>query len=173
MSDPYLGQITMMANNFAPKGYAYCNGTLLAIKGNESLFSLLGTTWGGNGTTNFALPEMRGRVPMGQGSGPGLTHRHLGQGFGVEQVTLNINQLPSHPHDLNASANPTDVSSAQGAVVSTANRAMYGPSAAPPDYALDPGSIGRAGGGRSHTNMMPYLCVGFVIALQGVYPSRN
>lgn len=177
MSEPFLGEIIMFAGNFAPRGWALCDGQLLAISSNTALFSILGTTYGGDGRTTFALPDLRGRVPVHPGSGPGLTKRNLGQRGGSETNTLTSNQLPSHSHSVNAK-------NANGnSNVPAANHTLgaFGQSAPPsgiyssdaPDTALLPSTIGNTGGGQSVNNMEPFECVNFIIALQGVFPSRN
>lgn len=166
MSDPFLGEIRMMANNFAPRNWAYCSGQLLSISQNTALFSLLGTTYGGDGRTSFALPDLRGRVPIHEGSGVGLPSYSLGQRGGEETVTLNVNQLPAHSHTVRADTNNTQQSPfdhyiGQLPFESSANGVMGSE------------SIGLVGGGQSHQNMQPFLTIGFCIALAGIYPSRN
>lgn len=177
MSDPFLGEIKMFAGNFAPRGWALCDGQLLAISQNDALFSLLGTLYGGDGRTTFALPDLRGRAPMHQGSGPGLTPRGLGARGGVERVTLTESQIPTHAHgvaNLRATGNPADTSDPAGNSLGLAD--IY--SLVTPDAALSAGSAsadpdtGAAGANQSHSNMPPYLAVYFIIALAGIYPSR-
>ncbi len=165
--EPFLGQIVMFAGNFAPRGWAFCDGQLLPISQNQALFSILGTTYGGDGRTTFALPDLRGRVPMHQGRGPGLSDRRLGQKGGQETVTLTTNQLPSHNHSLNISSNDHGQKPSSSQVL--------GPSAFDdnPDVTLKSSSIGNTGGGQPHNNVQPFGCVNFIIALQGVFPSRS
>ncbi len=187
--DPFIGMIVMFGGNFAPRGWALCDGQLLAISSNTALFSILGTTYGGDGRTTFALPELRGRVAMHAGHGPGLTDRRLGSKGGVENVTLNTTQIPSHSHILNAAAtgslnvvredgNTTEPAGASLANVSPDTTNVYNNSTAP-DAAARAGSItlggstAAAGGNLGHTNMQPYQCVNYIIALLGVFPSRN
>ncbi|MEO9131211.1 MAG: tail fiber protein [Sphingomonas sp.] len=180
MSNPYLGEIRMFAGNFAPRANALCNGQLLAIQQNTALFALLGTYYGGNGTTNFALPDMRGRVPINQGQGPGLSNYNIGQQAGTETVTLTQGTTPQHTHVVNAT---TDV----GNLTGPSNKAMPaeptngttpGTLYVAPPNALSPvamasGSVSMTGGSQPHQNMMPTLCITFIIALQGIFPSRN
>jgi microcystin-dependent protein len=164
MSEPYIAEIKIVSFNFAPKGYALCNGQLLPINQNQALFSLLGTTYGGNGQTTFALPNLQGRVPIHFGS------HTLGEASGQENVTLNISQLPAHNHLVSASnANPDQGSPAGN--MWAGNTGAY--SSASPDSSMNPASISSAGGSQPHTNMQPYLVMNFVIALQGIFPSRN
>ncbi len=178
MVTPYLGEVRMFGGNFAPAGWALCNGQILAIASNAPLFSLLGTTYGGNGQTNFGLPDLRGRLPMHQGTGQGLTPRVIGELGGVENVTLTADELPSHSHALNAT-------SADGGLPSPANGLPATPkNGATPYLYLVPGtsqvnpvamgaSITPNVGGQPHDNLMPSLCVSFIIATAGVFPSRN
>lgn len=172
MSEPFVGEIRMFAGNFAPRGWAFCDGQLLAVSQNDALFSLLGTIYGGDGRTTFGLPDLRGRIPIHQGTGPGLSPRRLGAKSGGENETLTTNQLASHTHDWNANTAPGTGSSPQGKVTAQ--------SAAPriyrnEDQAIDLASttIANNGGSRSHTNLMPTLCINFIIALVGIYPSRQ
>ena len=174
MSQPYLGEIRMFGGNFAPRGNALCNGQLLAISQNTALFSILGTTYGGNGTSNFALPDLRGRVPIHMGQGPGLSNYVLGQQDGSEAVTLNTTQIPSHTHIANChseagnSKDPTNNVWSKDAGVSSA---VF--SNATPDGIMNPNAIAPAGGNQPHTNIQPYLTITFIIALEGIFPSRN
>lgn len=171
MSEPFIGEIRMFAGNFAPRGWAFCNGELLAISSNTALFSLLGVAFGGDGRTTFGLPDLRGRMPMHAGMGPGLTPRSLGARGGVETVTLTTAQLPSHSHALiGTSATPTTAAPTD-AQLPTGTSRVYGSGAA--DAPLAASSIQSAGGSSAHENMPPYLTVNFIIALQGIYPSRS
>lgn len=185
--EPFIGMIVMFGGNFAPRGWALCDGTLLSISQYQALFSILGTTYGGDGRTTFALPPMRGRVPMHAGSGPGLTTRRLGEKSGVENVTLNTTQIPSHTHGINASGtlrvvredgNTAEPAGAAIANVSPDTSMAYNNSTAP-DADAAAGSVQlsvqalNTGGNQHHTNMQPYLAVNFIIALEGTYPSRN
>jgi microcystin-dependent protein len=172
MSEPFVGQITMFAGNFAPRGWAYCDGQLLAISQNDVLFSLLGTIYGGDGRTTFGLPDLRGRVPIHVGQGPGLTNRPIGAKSGSETVTVTTNQMPAHNHALNASTDPAGDTSPVGNVTATSTGAsIYGGTGTPVDLATS--AVANTGGSQPHSNVMPFLCVSFIIALFGIYPSRN
>lgn len=174
MSEPFVGEIRMFAGNFAPRGWAFCDGQLLAISQNDALFSLLGTIYGGDGRTTFGLPDMRGRIPLHQGQGPGLSSRRLGAKFGDESVTLTTNQLPSHSHGSVACNTAATTDSPQGKVLAKPNTEdMYTAPTAGTNVSLSPATIINSGGSRSHTNLMPTLCVNFIMALVGIYPSRN
>ena len=167
--EPFLAQIVMFAGNFAPRGWAYCDGQLLAISQYSALFSLLGTTYGGDGRSTFALPDLRGRLAMHPGNGPGLTPRSLGQRGGSEQNTLTANQMPSHNHALaaNEEANADDPNGSFIAGTGAKTFASTG------GATMNAASIGNTGGGQSVNNIQPFECVNFIIALQGTYPSRN
>ena len=175
MSNPFLGEIRMFAGNFAPKGWALCNGQLLPISQNTALFALLGTTYGGNGTSNFALPNLQGSAPLMAGLGNGLTPRVLGESGGESSVTLNSAQLASHSHAVAASdaaggqtPGPTTVWS------KVSHRGIDAYSSDPGTRPLmSPTALSRAGGSQPHNNLMPYLTVNFIIALQGIFPARN
>lgn len=169
MSSPYLGMIIMFGGNFAIRSWAFCNGQLLSIAQNTALFSLLGTTYGGNGQTTFGLPNLQGRVPMHWGSGAGLTPRVLGESAGVENVTLITNQIPAHNHTLNAK------DTAAGDTLPNNNVFSEGATyvAGPPNAVMNPAAIGLTGGNQPHTNVQPFQCVTFLIALQGIFPSRS
>ena len=173
MSEPYVGEIRMFAGNFAPRGWAFCDGQLLAVSQNDALFSLLGTIYGGDGRTTFGLPDVRGRVPLHQGSGPGLSPRRLGSKSGAEKVTLTTNQMPSHTHTLSGSSNVATESDPQNNLLAetVAPASLY--RATQPSLSLSSKSINSEGGSRSHTNLMPFLCINYIIALFGIYPSRN
>jgi microcystin-dependent protein len=183
MSDYFLGQIVMFGGNFAPRGYAFCNGQLLPISQNTALFSLLGTTYGGDGRTTFALPDLRSRLPVDWGQGPGLSNYALGQTGGSETVTIDVTTMPSHNHTFNATvATATANTIANNLLPAQPTEALgtpqfYGNDVAgqPPitPVALNPNVCGRTGGGQSHSNLMPSLCITFIIALQGIFPSRN
>jgi microcystin-dependent protein len=177
MATPFIGQITLFAGNFAPRGYAFCNGQLLPIQQYTALFSLLGTTYGGNGQTNFALPDLRGRVPIHAGQGPGLSNYQLGQRAGQEAVTLTASEIPSHGHtaSVNASSGAPNTVSPGGAVpaVSAQGNAYATGSPTLTAMSASAATVGLAGNNQPHTNMQPYLALNFIIALQGIYPSRN
>lgn len=170
MSDQYVGEIRMFAGNFAPVDWEFCNGQLLAISGNEALFSLLGTTYGGDGTTNFGLPDLRGRLPIGQGTSSFGSIYQRGQMGGTEEVTLQSGQLPAHSHTLNVSGASTQAGPGQ---------AFWGPGEAnlysntAPDGKMSTAALGAAGGNQAHDNMMPYLPLSFIIATVGNYPTTD
>ncbi|ASN83104.1 phage tail protein [Deinococcus ficus] len=166
MSEPFLAEIRLTSFNFAPKGWAMCNGQLLPINQNQALFSLLGTAYGGNGQTNFALPDLRGRRPM-HASGP-----YPGQMAGQELHTLNTNEVPAHNHALNASSSPgSAIGPAGNVLAATGEVALYTDGAG--SVALNSSSIQAVGGGQPHENRPPYLVLNYIIALQGIFPSRN
>jgi microcystin-dependent protein len=172
MSEPFVGEIRMFAGNFAPRGWAFCDGQLLAVSQNDALFSLLGTIYGGDGRTTFGLPDLRGRIPIHAGHGPGLSERRLGAKSGAEKVTLTVNQMPSHTHPMQASSQNAIQTSPQGTVLGqTTSIDLFRVTA--PDSSMNGESISNVGGSRSHTNLMPYLCIHFIIALVGIYPSRH
>ncbi len=170
--EPYLGQIAIVSFEFAPQGWALCQGQLLPINQYAALFDLIGTTYGGDGQTNFALPDLRGRVPISQGAGPGLQDYVLGQVGGEEQVSLTIAQIPAHTHPLlgqsalGSSANPTgNIWAAQSRL------SVY--SSTVPDSPMGSGAIGTAGGGLPHDNRSPYVTINYIIALVGIFPSQS
>lgn len=166
MAEPFLGEIRLMSFNYAPQGWALCNGQFLAINQNQALFALLGTTYGGNGQTTFALPDLRGRVPVHLGSG-----HTLGERAGAEAVTLAVNQLPSHTHRVNAKAAATGgVATPNGNYLGGGNN-VYGTQGTP--TTLSAATVGNTGGSQAHTNLQPYLTISFCIALQGIFPSQN
>lgn len=186
MSQPYLGQIEAFPFNFTPKGWQPCQGQLLAISQNQALFALLGTTYGGNGTTNFALPDLRGRVAMGQGNGNGLTSRILGEQLGEETHTILITETPAHNHTVNTAPNAStanNVDTPSGTVVlATATGTQgstpltinpYAPTPPAPNTALAASAIVANNGGQSHSNMMPCLALQFCIAMSGIFPTRS
>lgn len=181
MSNPFLGEIRMIGSNYAPAGWAFCNGQLMAISQNSALFALLGTTYGGNGTTTFALPDLRGRVPMGFGNGPGLTPRVLGEIEGTENVTLLSTNLPAHTHLVSLSSPATTslgtlMEPGPGAIPAASNQrnAQYAPSAsANTQLPVSAGNTGSAGNNSPVSVMQPSLAMNFIIALQGIFPSRN
>ncbi len=179
MSTPYVGQIMMFGGSFAPSGYAFCNGQTVPINQNPTLYALIGTTYGGNGTTTFNLPDLQSRLPVHQGQGTGLSNYVIGQAAGTEQVTLTSSNMPQHSHALNAtttqSNSPTiGASVIPGAVGSTLHFYLtQGSGPAPVLYQMAGGACTPAGNNLPHANLMPSLCITFVIALQGVYPSQN
>ena len=172
MSEPFVGEIRMFAGNYAPQGWAFCDGQLLAVSQNEVLFSLFGTIYGGDGRTTFALPDMRGRIALHQGTGPGLSPRKIGSRGGGEQVTLTGSQIASHSHDWNANTADATGTAPQGKVTATPQGfRIFEPADQNTD--LDASTIVSTGGGQAHGNLMPTLCVNFIVALLGIYPSRN
>jgi len=179
MASPFLAQILMFGGNFAPKNYAFCNGQLLAINQNQALFSLLGTTYGGNGTTNFALPNLQSSLPLGFGQGPGLSNYVQGQTGGSASVTLTQSTTPAHSHTFNAtttSASSATIGSTLVPAKPTVTNASAYAAGSSPALVLDPmaaNACGVAGGSQPHSNLMPSLCITFAIALNGVFPSRN
>lgn len=179
---PDLAMIYLFAGNFAPSGYQMCNGQILAISTNTALFSLVGTTYGGNGQNTFALPDLRGRVPIHEGQGPGLSLYNLGQAGGTESVTLTTAQIPSHSHAFNVNAGiGTTASPGSTTYLSAGPVTGSGPNASllktyttsASNISLGPNTIGATGGTQPHSIIQPYLAVTYVIAMQGVYPSRN
>ena len=178
MADPFLGEIRIFAGNFAPKGWALCDGQLLSVSQSDALFSLLGTTYGGDGRTTFAVPDLRGRLPVHVGRGPGLTSWDMGQRTGSERVTLTTNQVPTHDHPFmatNQEATDTAMSGKVLAKVPTGpnNDMFYAPPTGTLENNLIAGSIQPTGGSQAHNNIMPYLCLNYIIALVGTYPSRS
>lgn len=179
MSQPYIGEIRLFGGNFAPRDWFFCNGQILSIAEYETLYALIGTTYGGDGVQTFALPDLRGRLAVGEGTGPGLTPRVIGESSGTEQVTLTVQQIPGHSHAAlatTAAGNlPGPTSAAVPASPSGANSTLYSiPGTTPFAYQnFLPGTIGVTGGNQPHTNLMPSLCVSFIIATAGVFPSRN
>lgn len=176
MSEPYLGMIIIVPYNFAPRGWAFCNGQILPIAQNTALFSLLGTTFGGNGQTTFALPDLRGRVSNSSGQGPGLSSYDLGQVGGTESETITINQMPAHNHQVACLNAPGDASKVAGrflgnlTVPSDGAAVIYGSTA---DGLMAPTMITNTGGSQPISLLQPYLTLNYCIALEGIFPSRN
>lgn len=170
MSEPFLGEIRMVSFDFPPRGWALCNGQLLPINQNQALFALLGTTYGGNGQTNFALPSMQGRTPLHFGAGPGLSDRLQGEVLGSETVTLLAAQLPTHSHPRAVCDSAAALTSAASTIPARTAAPIYRSSA----LALVPTGVASlpSGGSQPHPNMMPFLTISFIIALQGIFPSR-
>jgi microcystin-dependent protein len=166
MAQPYVGEIRMFAGNFAPAGWMFCEGQLLPISENETLFQLIGTTYGGDGQSTFALPDLRGRLPLHQGNG-----LILAETGGAEEITLTVQQIPAHSHPMLASTNNASVANATNNVLAqipTYTPYITGFTANSP---LSPASIGSVGGSQPHTNFQPYLCIDFIISLFGIFPS--
>ena len=168
--DPFVAEIRIFPFNFAPRGWAWCDGQLLPLSQNTALFSLLGTTYGGNGKTNFALPDLQGRAPMHPGQGPGLSLHDLGETGGVETVSLLQSEIPSHTHQMRVSGDDGNSRSPTNNYVGVGNN-IFAPAANL--TSMNPNAIAPAGGDQPHNNMMPYLTFYFNIALQGVFPPRT
>ncbi len=173
MSSPFIGEIRMFAGTFAPVGWAFCAGQLMPISENETLFNLIGTTYGGDGQETFGLPDLQGRAPVHLGQGPGISQNYvIGEKFGVESVTVSVPQLPVHSHPMLASTDTANqITGANGVVAATPQLSIY--FTAPADGALNANTLLPAGGSQPHENMMPFLCINFIIALFGVFPSQN
>ncbi len=169
MSSPFIGEIRMFGGNFAPAGWATCDGQLLSIAQNDVLFTLIGTTYGGDGITTFALPDLRGRLPMHMGTGQGLSSRTIGENGGVESVTLTTSQIPAHPHAALAQSATGNQPSPAGNIWAASSLNQFSSSAA--NVTMNPLSVGADGGNQPHNNLMPYLCVNFIISLFGIFPS--
>lgn len=166
--EPFLGQIQIFGFGFAPRGWAFCDGQLLPISSNTALFSLLGTTFGGDGRTTFALPDLRSRVPVHVGQGPGLTRYVWGQKGGVETVTLTVQQMPSHNHQPVCSSDDASAGSPEGNLPAAVGTPIYSTAGSASMVATQ-----NTGGNQQHTNIQPFLSVYYCIALQGLYPSRS
>jgi microcystin-dependent protein len=173
--DPFVAEIRIFPFNFAPKGWAWCNGQLLPLSQNTALFSLLGTTYGGDGKSNFALPDLQGRAPMHPGQGPGLSLHDLGETGGSDTVTLLQSEMPNHPHTMRANTDFADVQvpSPARSIARSQNANAYKAPAGQPVVQLNPGALAPAGGDQPHNNLQPYLTLYFNIALQGVFPPRT
>ncbi|MBY6204408.1 tail fiber protein [Halomonas denitrificans] len=172
MSEPFIAEIRIFAGNFAPRSWAFCDGQLLPIAQNTALFSLIGTIYGGDGRTTTALPNLQGRAPMHPGTGPGLTPRSIGQNGGVEQVTITEQQMPNHRHTLTGSNTFAGDDDPAGQYPSRPRGfGIYTAPGAP--VAMAATAATGTGGGQPHNNMQPYLAMSFIIALQGLYPSRS
>jgi microcystin-dependent protein len=181
MSEPYLGEIRVTSFNFAPRGWALCNGQLLAIQQNTALFSLLGTFYGGNGISTFALPNLQGRIPIHAGQGNGLSPYVLGENGGTETVTLTYNQMPQHNHLVSASSNFGTSDAPSGNLLGATNsgsphdpiKGQLDFVTTAPNTTMEAATISQTGSNLPHANLQPYLVVNFIIALQGIFPSRN
>jgi microcystin-dependent protein len=169
MSNQFLGQVQQFGFQFAPRGWAFCNGQLMSIAQNNALFALLGTTYGGDGVTTFAVPDMRGRIGLHFGQGPGLSNYTQGQASGTESVTLLSTQMPMHSHLLMASTGQKLVSTPNGNNLGASDSFTN----ATLDSVMDPGSIGGTGGNQPHENRQPLLVINWCIATEGIFPSRN
>ena len=176
MSEPFVAEIRIFAGNFAPRGWAFCNGQLLPVAQNTALFSLIGTTYGGDGRTTTALPNLKGRAPMHPGRGPGLTSRRLGQKGGVESVTLTEAQMPTHAHTLRGTNDTGDQGSfTDGNVIlgRSGGGTLYQTNTTQNLVSLNAGTLQVSGGSQAQNNLQPYLAINFIIALVGLYPSRG
>jgi microcystin-dependent protein len=173
MSQPYIGEIRMFGGNFAPAGWMFCSGQLVPISENEALFQLIGTTYGGDGESTFALPDLRGRIPVHAGQGPGISQSYqLGETGGVESVTLTVSQIPNHTHPMLGNSDIATDPAPTNDLLSTSSLLTPYVGIAP-DSALAANAISPAGGSQPHDNMMPFLCVSFIISLFGVFPSQT
>ena len=175
MADPFVAEIRIFGFNFAPKGWAFCNGQLLPLSQNTALFSLLGTTYGGDGKSNFALPDMQGNAPMHPGQGPGLSLHDLGETAGSETVTLLQSEMPAHAHAINAQNSNSNLNDPAGAVLARpfGGGNLYRTPGGQALGSMAPEATAPAGGDQPHNNMQPYLTCYFCIALQGVFPPRG
>lgn len=171
MSNPFVGEVRLFGGNFAPNGWAFCQGQLMAIAENEVLFQLIGTIYGGDGQQTFALPDLRGRVPVHQGQGPGLSVRPIGQTGGSETVTLTHGQMPAHSHALRASTAAASASGPAGALLAATSVNSYDNSAA--GIGMAAGGISAAGASQPHDNMAPTLALNYIISLYGIFPSPS
>ena len=170
MSDPFIGEIRMFGGTFAPRGWAFCNGQILSIAQNAALFSLLGTSYGGDGRSTFALPDLQGRMPLHQGGGPGLTPRTLGESFGAATHSLSVEEMPGHTHGLNATLAGITGTPGPGVALAGGSKVYRSPASNPVATAAP---LAVAGGGQPHENRQPYQALSFIIALEGVYPPRD
>lgn len=174
--EPFIGQIMLFGGNFAPRGWAFCDGQLLAVSSHSALFSILGATYGGDARTTFGLPDLRGRVPMHAGQGPGLTPRQIGQKVGIEDVALVEAQIPSHNHDMLAASASAANNRAAGDAIGRSDIFVDNDPSDPttqPSITLNNRTIANAGGSQSHENMQPTLCINYIIALEGIFPARS
>jgi microcystin-dependent protein len=172
MADPYIGEVRLFAGNFAPQGWGLCDGQLLPIVGFEALFTLIGTTYGGDGQSTFALPDLQGRVPIHQGTGAGLSNRIIGERAGAESVTLTASQMPAHNHPLVATSAAAQAAAVpSGSVLAATPVSLYGVGVAAAPMAST--ALAVAGGAQPHENMAPFVAMNYIIALFGIYPSQN
>lgn len=176
MADPFVGEIRIFAGNFAPRGWAFCDGQLLSVSENDALFSLIGTIYGGDGVSTFGLPDLRGRLPMHMGMGPGLSDRRLGQKLGAENITLT--HIPPHSHAMIGSGDTANSAGLNDRVFAKVNSSsdedlFYQENNPDNKINLIPGCVQNSGGSQPHSNLMPALCVNFIISLVGIYPSRS
>ncbi|MGG1518142.1 tail fiber protein [Paenibacillus oryzisoli] len=170
--DPYLGEIRIFAGNYAPSGWAFCDGTVMPVSQNSALYSLIGGLYGGNGTTTFALPNLMGSVPIHQGAGPGLTPRTVGETGGESDVMLLETQIPNHTHTVNAELVPTGLEPTQAVWSSTAARRGESIYSTNLDTPMSPMALGVTGSSQPHNNMQPFVAMNFIISLEGNYPPK-
>jgi microcystin-dependent protein len=171
--EPYIGEIRMFAGNFAPAGWMFCDGQLLPISENDALFTLIGTTYGGDGQETFALPNLQSRIPLHFGTGPdGITYQ-LAEAAGTESVTLSTQQIPVHNHALIGTTNPATESSPAGSLFGISAQVEYGTTGVSADTAMNAGAISPVGGSQPHENCMPFLCINYIISLFGVFPQQT
>ncbi|MCG8701536.1 MAG: tail fiber protein [Bacteroidales bacterium] len=177
MDEAYIGTVLLFGGNFAPRNWAFCDGQLISINSNQALFSILGTTYGGDGRTTFGLPDLRGRAALSAGQGPGLTNRHLGEKSGTETVTLSTNELPAHSHIASGAImakEEADIDDPTGHYIAGTGNAIFGTSS---DIAMNANSVDvqieNNGGGQAHYNMQPYLCLNYIICTHGLFPPRS
>ena len=173
MSEPFIAEIKIFAGNFAPRGWAFCNGQLLPISQNTALFSLIGTIYGGDGRTTTALPNLQGRAPMHPGNGPGLSNRNLGQKGGVETVTLTENQMPAHDHNFRATTSPATSHTPTTTASLARSSGGFAYNTETPDQPLNEDALNETGGTQPHNNLQPFMTLNYIIALVGIYPTRN
>lgn len=173
MPDTFIGEIRIFAGNFAPRGWALCDGQLLPVSQHTALFSILGTTYGGDGRSTFALPDLQGRAPMHPGRGPGLTARRLGESGGTSTVTLDESQIPGHGHAIRANPNPGDLQGPSEKRVLARTQPGFAWQSGAPDVDLASAAVSETGGGQPHGNLQPYLAMNFIVALQGEFPQRK
>jgi microcystin-dependent protein len=174
MAQPFVGEIRMFGGNFAPNGWMFCEGQLLPISENETLFQLIGTTYGGDGQETFALPNLQSRIPIHMGTASSGTTYTIGESGGVESVTLTIQQIPGHTHPLTASMDAGSQSIAGNQVLAAQSPvSIYRPNATPPNVAMHASAVSPIGGSQPHDNMQPFICIDFIISLFGLYPNPN
>ncbi len=172
MSEPFVGEIRMFAGNFVPRGWAFCDGQLLSVAQNDALFNLFGTIYGGDGRTTFGLPDLRGRIPLHSGSGPGLTPRALGSKSGTETVTLTDQQLAGHTHAMQvSSASATGTNPENDFLGASPSVRLFRPST--PNQPMASAAVAATDGNQAHTNLMPFVCIHYIVALVGIFPERN
>ena len=173
MAQPFVGEIRMFAGNFPPNGWLFCEGQVLPISENDVLFQLIGTTYGGDGEETFALPDLRGRIPVHMGQGAGISDRMIGEAGGEEQVTLATHQIPAHSHLMVVSEAIANLSSPANAMLGVSSQATVFFGDPPGNTTMHPATIEARGGSQPHSNVQPYLCINFIISLFGVFPSQG